>query len=251
MVDQNTFLETLNSVKEIISTAEAPMKEEEILAYFRDMELDGAQKSMVIDYLTNPETYKTNPENSDVGVTGAEETSGNENADENINVYGMYLEELQGLQAVSKKELDGFYRLLLQGDDSVVEKISNAWLVRITKVAERYQEDKLLLEDLVQEGNIALLMELYRLCGSMEKSDVEELLSQAVETGMMNYAGMVRDEKEQENSVVGKMNLISAARNILTEENGKVPTLKELAEYTRMDLDELENIQDMIDEAEK
>lgn len=241
MVDQHTFLETLNSVKEIIATSETTMSEEAMLGYFKDMDLDGSQKAMVIDYLTNPENYKEKEEKKP-----EEETS--ESEDE-LNVYQMYLDELEQLNTYSEEEVNGFYRLLLQGDDSVIEKISHAWLVRVTDIAQQYLEEKLLLEDLVQEGNIALFMELSRLCGSMEKNDPEELLRQAVERGIMEYAAQIRDAKEMEDSIVGKINLVNAAKTILTEENNEVPTLKELAEYTKIAESELEALQDIMEEA--
>ncbi len=241
MVDQHTFLETLNSVKEIIATSETTMSEEAMLGYFKDMDLDGSQKAMVIDYLTNPENYKEKEEKKP-----EEETS--ESEDE-LNVYQMYLDELEQLNTYSEEEVNGFYRLLLQGDDSVIEKISHAWLVRVTDIAQQYLEEKLLLEDLVQEGNIALFMELSRLCGSMEKNDPEELLRQAVERGIMEYAAQIRDAKEMEDSIVGKINLVNAAKTILTEENNAVPTLKELAEYTKIAESELEALQDIMEEA--
>lgn len=241
MVDQHTFLETLNSVKEIIATSETAMSEEAMLGYFKDMDLDGSQKAMVIDYLTNPENYKEKEEKKP-----EEETS--ESEDE-LNVYQMYLDELEQLNTYSEEEVNGFYRLLLQGDDSVIEKISHAWLVRVTDIAQQYLEEKLLLEDLVQEGNIALFMELSRLCGSMEKNDPEELLRQAVERGIMEYAAQIRDAKEMEDSIVGKINLVNAAKTILTEENNAVPTLKELAEYTKIAESELEALQDIMEEA--
>ncbi len=241
MVDQHTFLETLNSVKEIIATSETTMSEEAMLGYFKDMNLDGSQKAMVIDYLTNPENYKEKEEKKP-----EEETS--ESEDE-LNVYQMYLDELEQLNTYSEEEVNGFYRLLLQGDDSVIEKISHAWLVRVTDIAQQYLEEKLLLEDLVQEGNIALFMELSRLCGSMEKNDPEELLRQAVERGIMEYAAQIRDAKEMEDSIVGKINLLNAAKTILTEENNAVPTLKELAEYTKIAESELEALQDIMEEA--
>lgn len=241
MVDQHTFLETLNSVKEIIATSETTMSEEAMLGYFKDMDLDGSQKAMVIDYLTNPENYKEKEEKKP-----EEETS--ESEDE-LNVYQMYLDELEQLNTYSEEEVNGFYRLLLQGDDSVIEKISHAWLVRVTDIAQQYLEEKLLLEDLVQEGNIALFMELSRLCGSMEKNDPEELLRQAVERGIMEYAAQIRDAKEMEDSIVGKINLVNAAKTILTEEKNAVPTLKELAEYTKIAESELEALQDIMEEA--
>ena len=56
MTDQNTFMETVRSVAEIIRTSGEPLSEEEILAYFEDMELDDNQKSLVLEYLKNPQS---------------------------------------------------------------------------------------------------------------------------------------------------------------------------------------------------
>lgn len=249
MVDQNAFLETLNSVKEMIATAEVPMKEEEMLSYFQDMNLDGSQKAMVIDYLTNPDNYKEKEDGSSEIKNNTEEKQAAK--EDEINVYEMYLEELEQLNKYSIEELDGFYKLLLQGDASVIEKISHAWLLRVTDIARQYMEPNLILEDLVQEGNVALLLKLSELCGSMTKEDVEELLNQAVEQGVMLYAGEMRDAREMEDTVVGKVNLVNTAKMLLTEEKNAVPSLKELAEYTKISEGELELLQDIINEAGK
>lgn len=265
MVDQNTFLETLLSVKEIITTSETPMKEDEILSYFADMELDGSQKAMVIDYLTNPENYKEEREASgeEESITGDIQSEDASASKRNyasvssdverpeVDVYQMYLEDVEQLDVCSAQELDGYYRLLLQGDASVIEKISFAWLKKITDIAQQYLEPKLLLEDLVQEGNMGLFMELSRLCGSMEKENPEELLNRAVEQAIVAYAAQMRDAKELEDAIVGKINLVNAAKTILTEENQKVPTIKELAEYTKIPEAELEALQEMMEEADK
>ena len=246
MVDQNTFLDTLNSVKDIITTSATPLKEEEILSYFQDMELDNSQKTMVLDYLTNPDNYKEIQEEDN-------QTTQNkfDNAKREVNVYQLYLDEIEELESYTADDLDGFYRMLLQGDNSVIEKISHAWLLRITDLAKQYMEGGFLLEDLVQEGNMALFLELSRLCGSMEKIDVEETLNRAVEEGIVAYAAEMRDAKEMEDSIVGKVNLVNAACSIWKEEHGKDPTLKELSEYTKMSEQELESIQEIMDDAKK
>ena len=46
MTDQNTFMETVRNVADIVRTSAEPMPEEEILAYFEDMELTDEQKRM-------------------------------------------------------------------------------------------------------------------------------------------------------------------------------------------------------------
>ena len=55
MLDQNTFMETVREVSEIIRTASEPLSREEILGYFAAMELNETQKEMVLEYLLKPE----------------------------------------------------------------------------------------------------------------------------------------------------------------------------------------------------
>ena len=40
MLDQNTFTETIRAVQDIIRTSAEPMTREEILSYFKDMDLE-------------------------------------------------------------------------------------------------------------------------------------------------------------------------------------------------------------------
>ena len=54
MIDQNTFTETLRAVQEIVRTSAEPMSREEILSYFKDMELDRQQEEMVFEFLSVP-----------------------------------------------------------------------------------------------------------------------------------------------------------------------------------------------------
>ena len=54
MVDQNTFTETIRAVQDIIRTSAEPMTREEILSYFKDMDLNRQQEDMVFEFLTVP-----------------------------------------------------------------------------------------------------------------------------------------------------------------------------------------------------
>ena len=49
MVDQNTFTETIRAVQDIIRTSAEPMTREEILSYFKDMDLNKAQMERLQD----------------------------------------------------------------------------------------------------------------------------------------------------------------------------------------------------------
>ena len=54
MLDQNTFIETVQSVAEIIRTSAEPIGRDEIMSYFKDMELNKAQEDMVFEFLITP-----------------------------------------------------------------------------------------------------------------------------------------------------------------------------------------------------
>lgn len=47
MLDQNTFTETIRAVQDIIRTSAEPMTREEILSYFKDMDLSTAGRDGV------------------------------------------------------------------------------------------------------------------------------------------------------------------------------------------------------------
>ena len=54
MLDQNTFIDTVQSVAEIIRTSAEPIGRDEIMSYFKDMELNKAQEDMVFEFLITP-----------------------------------------------------------------------------------------------------------------------------------------------------------------------------------------------------
>ena len=49
-----------------------------------------------------------------------------------------------------------------------------------------------------------------------------------------------------ENAIVGKVSLIHQVKKLLAEETGQEPTLKELADYTKIPEDELKDLEDFI-----
>ncbi len=257
MLEQNVFMETLREVREIVRTAPAPLTEEEILDYFKDMELTNAHKQMVLAYLANPEEDIPDSEESDENEAADGEYEASDNSDDCSNelpeskVFQMYLEELNNLPKLSSEELSVMYVKLLRGDSQVIQSIVNGWMGRVVEISRKFASDKYNLEDVIQEGNMGLFECLLKLCGCGEAVDVEAALMEAVETSMKSYISEITGEDDSEQTVVGKVNLINEAQKYLAIEKGCEPTLEELAEYTRMDLSELKDIMEIIAKAEK
>ena len=248
MLNQNVFMETLREVKEIVRTAATPLTKEEMLGYFSEMDLNEDQKNMVINYLLAPDEEP---------VSEPEETAEPEEAEqvfeevEESKVFKMFMEEVEGLKAYKPEELSMMYIKLLQGDKAVITPISEAWMKRVVEIARKENANRFSLEDIIQEGNMGLFLKLTELCGSKAAVNVEEELAEAVKESMKEYISEIAGEDDNEQAVVGKVNLINEAIKFLQGPNGERPSMKAMADYTGLDEEELKEILDIIEKADK
>ena len=115
MLDQNTFTETIRAVQDIIRTSAEPMTREEILSYFKDMDLNAQQEEMVLEFLSTPhddpqpeenepETkeaeYEETAEKEEIKESSAKKESAKDSVTDNIStspMFQMYLEELKDI----------------------------------------------------------------------------------------------------------------------------------------------------------
>lgn len=286
MLDQNIFMETVREVSEIIRTASEPLSKEEILGYFASMDLNETQKEMVLEYLLKPEKSSDSSKgnmDSDAseeeiidedlleegeGTLESEEISesmksGGKNAESpkkgsqaselpDSPVFRMYLDEISGISLCTPEELQKLYGQLLEGNDSVIGKISENWMHRILEQVKKLSVAAEDFSDVVQEGNMALFMALSEMCGSdTAPADVEVMLDRAVEAAMKGYMDEITGEDDVENAVVGKVTLVNEARKYLMEQSGQEPSIRELAKYTKMSASELRDMLDFIQKAEE
>ena len=261
MIDQNVFTETLQEVAEIVRTSAIPMNRDEILAYFKDMELSEEQKEMVFTYLTTPHEEPLSQE---------EETESDENEPEEQTekagdpmaildalaeqspVFRMYREEVASLGQLSADEMNELYHRLQQGDARAVTPLLKNWLPQVLVAAGRYFKDQVNLEDVIQEGNMALFLKLTELVGTkLDLMKIQLELDRSMREAMKEYISEVAGEEDSEETIAGKANLVAQAKKTLQDEKGAEPTLAELVDYTHMSEEELQDILALMDRAEK
>lgn len=261
MVDQNTFTETIREVAEIIRTSAEPMSREEILGYFKDMELNTEQENMVLEFLLTPhdEPEEEETEAPEVDAAAEAEEAEDEKSEKKDDpedilpdspMFQMYLEELKDLPEYSGEEQIAMYQALLAGDESMVRKISDGWMKNVLTMAKKLALSSEGFEDVVQEGNMALFLKLSDLCGSKEKCDVESELEQAIEEAMKASIREMAGEDDSENAILGKVSLVNEAKNYLAKEKGSEPSMQEVGDYTKMSQEELTDIYELIKKAD-
>ncbi len=184
MLDRNSFMETLRAVAEITRTSAEPMSKEEILKYFDGMELTEEHTEMIYQYLQLPPEVRTaEPEPEE-----EEEVQIIEDTEEEENVYfQMYLDDLEQIEEMSEEEMQAAYEKLLAGDSAIIDKISESWLRTIAELAIPYAQQGANLEDVIQEGNMGLLIKLSELVGAGDVPGVDAILEGAVSAAMIAY----------------------------------------------------------------
>ena len=205
MLDRNAFMETLRAVAEITRTSQEPLSKEEILKYFEGMELSEEHVEMIYQYLQLPpevQTGEPETEEEEEPVIVEEESQ-----EENV-YFQMYLDDLEQIDEMSEDEMQEAYRKLLAGDASVVGEICESWLGSIAQMAIPYAEQGANLEDVIQEGNMGLLLKLSELVGAGDVPAIDAVLEGAVSSAMIAYteenmeasvADMIVKEQEKKN----------------------------------------------------
>ena len=205
MLDRNSFMETLRAVAELCRTSTEPLSKEEILKHFDDIELTEEQVEMIYQYLQLPpeaQTGEPEPEEEEEQPVLEEESE-----EENI-YFQMYLEDLEQIEEMSEDEMQAAYAKLLAGDASVIAPISESWLRTIAQLAIPFAAQGANLQDVIQEGNLGLLIKLSELVGAGELPAMDDILEGAVSAAMIAYteenmegqvADMIVKEQEKKN----------------------------------------------------
>ena len=204
MLDRNTFMETLRAVAEVCRTSTDPLSKEEILNYFEGMELTEEHVEMIYQYLQLPPEVQTGePEPEEEEAQIVEE----EPEEENI-YFKMYLDDLDQIEEMSDDEMQKAYEKLLAGDADVIGTICESWLGSIAQMAIPYAAQGANLQDVIQEGNMGLLLKLSELVGAGDVPGVNAILEGAVSAAMIAYteenledqvADLLRKEQEKKN----------------------------------------------------
>lgn len=256
MLDRANFMETLRSVAEIAKTSNQPLSREEIQKYFENMELSTEQQEMVYQYLLNPQTEEesvedqpTQEEVEEQAVQPTEEESSEQLSESAL--FKMYIEDIHDLPILNTEQMESLYDRLLQGDESVIQSISDHWLKEVLEIAKTYAQHNVTMEDVVQEGNMGLIFGLSSLLNTKERIDMEGYLRQSIKESIESYIDEMMNEEDWGSTVIAKVTLIHEAQKALTEQLDRTPTKAELTNYTNLPEEEITDILDLIKSSSK
>lgn len=201
----------------------------EILACFPGFTLTRRQIRLIYQYADEEhiviEDYK--PHDTRSVPLGEPKLTGEEKA-----YFKMYLNDLKRVSPCGREECDFLAERLLAGDDSVIHRLAEGHLHMVLEEARGRTGHGVLIGDLVQEGNMALLTALDEVAGSGRMflaGGFSDYLRQRAERAMKELiAGQSGHTKAGERMAL-EANRLLAATMALEEELGREATLEELA----------------------
>lgn len=241
-MDQKEFLHQMAELVDFGRAKESQLTKEEIADYCSDLSLTGEQLELVYAYLKEHQIQV-------VGYEGQTNISSVEEGDipkepgrstpQDSKYVRLYRQELRNLKSYSEEEKQTLYDRLREGEEAVIPTVIEAHLSRVVTLAGKYRGRGVLLEDLIQEGNLELTTCVAMLCGNREVLDLKKAIDHAVRSRLIELVDEELSDSDSVSMVLARVNLLLEATRTLAEEYGRIATIEELSEFTHMDVEEI------------
>ena len=161
------------------------------------------------------------------------------------NFYQMYLDEMGEITPCTGEEQLNLISDLRKGNQEAKKRLIEGNLRTALEYAKEYDGKGVLLSDLVQEANMALLMavEEYAKAGGENGFDsyVAEKIKKSLELAVEEEASADQTGEE----LAARVNVLQQIAQTLAAELGREATVEELADKMKMSVDEIRGIMKM------
>lgn len=149
-----------------------------------------------------------------------------------------YLQEIGKVELITSEEEVKLARLIKQGDQQALDRLTKANLRFVVSVSKQYQNQGLSLPDLINEGNLGLIKAAQR----FDETRGFKFISYAVwwirQSILQSLAEQARIVRLPLNKV-GLTNRIQKTYSLLEQQFEREPSTEELAEALEMDIEEV------------
>ncbi len=153
--------------------------------------------------------------------------------------FKMYLEELEGIRPYREEEEQDLVDAMLAGDGAAKEQLIEGNLHRVVQLSQEYLGQGVLAADLVQEGNMALIlaMETY-----VPGTNFRIHLLTEIENAMVEAIREQTGSQDAGHTLAADANALMDATEVLAEELEREATAEELAEYLHISRERVETL---------
>lgn len=232
MKDKALFLEKLNGLLKMAQGQGSQITIDEVQTYFETEALTGEQMELVFEYLLAQKVAVK-------GYMKVETVNEKEFSEEEKAYLQEYVKDLEAFKTVSGEELQGLYEEALQGSDAAKKRLIEIYLKDVVSIAKEMHHPSVFLGDLIQEGNLGLIIGVDLITESKEAH--QEILAQ-IRQSMQLLLEEQTELSSRDKKMVEKVQMLDESIKNLTEELGRKVSIDELAVYMGMEIEEIEDI---------
>lgn len=229
------FQKALTSLVEYAATKHNHITMEEVKQHFTDLIDDDSQYLFIYDYLA---TNKIEVEGFHCSALNLSDNSTNHalqdsdtailESEEELTFIRMYMSDLEMIEPAQPGEVDKLLKELSNGSTDIVNRLVECHLSIVADIAKSYRGKGVTFGDLIQEGNIALMVAIsdYQLdCG-----DFSDFITQKIRQSMEEVIHEQINSDRVGKHLADQLNRLDKVTKQLNEELGRVPEIAELAE---------------------
>ena len=239
-MNQSEFLEKVHGLIALAESHGGVITHEMMEAPFAESKLDGEQLLALRSYLkANGVQIQSEEEQQAIKMEAVKNTRKLESKEKQI--YKAYLEELELVKGYKPEEEELLISRKMAGDKQARQLLVEGNLRQVVEIAGIYAGHGVPLSDLVQEGNMELLMFIDEFQGGNLSLELKKRVSKAME--------LLIEESEGNDSFKKRMadmaNKLMDASEAFADDNGVQPTLEDLARKLHIREDEVEAVMKM------
>lgn len=237
------FQERLTDLKAYAAENKNILTKQEIRDFFEGAPLEDSHFEMVFEYLKGQK----------IQIADSEEEAEEARESENPGSLSFYLADLEdagylarlketGENAIEPEEELELFRQMTAGSAAARERLVEIYLPVVCGLADEYEEDDIPVEDLIQEGNLGLLMALAEMEESASLAACQACLLNGINKAMKDAIEESRGQKTKGNAIADKVNHLNDEINRLEEDLEHSISVEELSAYLEMPAEEIRDI---------
>lgn len=268
MEDKNKFLQIIEDMKDYAVINQRSITLEEIKEFLDENDWNEQQLDMICAYLISNEIkvegvqtsgknialfQKEQAEEEQIEPDRSEESEKHKEENkkswykteekEDESMVTLYEEELEEKPTLTKDEIQSLVFAVQQQDAIAKSQLLEGVLKVVVEIAKEFMNRGMDLGDIIQEGNIGLLLAIDAIeNGSVMDVSGEDYFRQAICQNIKEAIADSNEERRISDEVLIKANVIHEGAKNLAEEYQRQVTVEELADYLQMDESEIKDM---------
>ncbi|WP_394916516.1 RNA polymerase sigma factor region1.1 domain-containing protein [uncultured Robinsoniella sp.] len=249
MQEKIIFREMLSELKAYADTKNNVLSKEEIKEFFKNAHLTDEQYEFIYEYLGSQkiavEGYqKAASEAEEATVKGDQAETPLQDSQEEDTFLNMYLEDLAAseIPELTEEEELALFNQAAGGDAMAKSRLIEQNLKRVYELVMKYNNTQLPKSDLIQEGNVGLILVMDALEQQKTLSDYQEYMKKEILQVLDDAEQEQKDFKHDDQQIVEQVNYLNEAIKNLEVDLERKVSLEELSAYIEMPAEEIEGI---------